>query len=179
MARICTGTSRCSTVATTTGAAGRLAPAPPGAAACTSFLPHAVRATTSKSAIASKRKFLNCLTKLRPMLTSPIASILRRARTLRLRTAHQHPGQPDIGQSAADLLVLEFLKALAPKKLLHPRVIDDHPEKTSCRQQRIHVAELALADTLADVAGQYLVIFSDVGTEETLGKAVILEAAEQ
>src|SRR5579864_3087305 len=177
MARICTGTSRCSTVATTTGAAGRLA-FEPGAAACTSFFPQAARLAISATSAPSSTIFF-LTTKLCPMLTSPIVAILPRARPLLGGLARQHPRQPDVGQGAADLLIFEFLEALAPEQLLHPGVIDDHPEKTSRREQRIDVAKLALLDALANVISQRLVIFGDVGAEKALRQAVVLQPAEQ
>src|SRR5579884_2827873 len=177
MARICTGTSRCSTVATTTGAAGRLA-FEPGAAACTSFFPHAARVAISATSAPSSTIFF-LRTRLCPMLTSPIVSILPRARSLLGGLARQHPRQPDIGQSAADLLIFEFLETLAPEQFLHPGVIDGQPEKTSRRQQWIDVAKLALLNALPNVISQHLVILGDVSAEKALGQTVVLQAAEQ
>ena len=112
-------------------------------------------------------------------MLAPIGSILRRADALRRRIALQHTGKPDISQRLAYLLVIKFLETFAPEKLLNPRMIDDHPQKTSRRQQRIDIAKLSFVDPLTDVVGEDLVIFRDVGAKKALGKTVVLEATEQ
>src|SRR5438067_3364461 len=118
MACNCMGTFFCSTVLTTTGTAG-------GAVACTFFSPQAVQASNALMAsAAAPRNFARTLFALQfrtaMLFPAPVPIFGLRKRHHGLRMLNRcgfrlHAAQPDIGQGAAHLAVVELL-VLFPAK---------------------------------------------------------------
>lgn len=90
-----------------------------------------------------------------------------------------HALKPDVRQCPADAFRVCCLMAARPEKFLDQKVVKDHADKASGREQRIGAPEGAFANAAADVAGQRFVVPRHVSAKEAPRQAMILERREE
>src|SRR5581483_11388355 len=102
-------------------------------------------------------------------------SVIRVARLAHGRIRHSL--QPDFDQSPAYLLDGKFLVTFAAKKLLYPRVINDHAQESTGCQQWVHRAKGPVCNPPTDIVGQDLIMGGRIRPEKPVRQAVILQCA--
>src|SRR5262252_5489287 len=146
MACTCTGTSFCSTVATTTGTGGA---GPAATFECVQPDP----TLTAASAISrtQHRKIPGVFVSIALLHLHSLTSFPgQRLRVPRRFFRHPYSAQPDLGQGAAYHTQIKILNFLPAVEVLNPGVINHHAKKSPCCQERVCPAEAPGRDSSPD-----------------------------